>query len=247
MIDRVRGVCQDWVIHSLHHRASKAIFTVPLETFKWLPKGEGKASLIPIGPNNPEYVSHRTIPDSVDKEKTVIVFGVTGAPQTDQEVEEIAAVVRGASDSIPKIRLLVIGRGGVEAREVLTKALEKCSVDLVVRGLLPAEEVTREFGAADALLFIRGTVSLQRSSAMAGIACGLRIVGYRNGDISGPLKEEGVEWATWRDRDGLVRGLVRVLSDPLRWTELHERNLTVHKKYLSWNEVAKLYEDVLAD
>jgi glycosyltransferase involved in cell wall biosynthesis len=115
-----------------------------------------------------------------------------------------------------------------------------------VRGILPAEEVAREFYAADALLFIRGVVTPQRGSAVAGIACGLPIVGYRNGAISDPLKEAGVEWASWNDRASLVRGLIRVLSDPARWMELHKRNLDLQKNTLSWSRIADRYRAILA-
>src|ERR1700722_3838251 len=57
-----RGACQDWVIRKLYDRASKSIFTVPLETVAWLPAGEDKAAFIPIGANIPERVYRRAGP-----------------------------------------------------------------------------------------------------------------------------------------------------------------------------------------
>lgn len=116
-----------------------------------------------------------------------------------------------------------------------------------MRGILPADELAREFERADVLLFVRGAITLQRGSAIAGIASGLPIVGYQNGDVADLLNEAGVEWSPWRDRDGLVRGLVRVLGDPSRWMELHERNLEVHKNHLSWGRIAERYRMVLAE
>jgi glycosyltransferase involved in cell wall biosynthesis len=243
-IDRIRGVCQDWVIRGLYKRATKAIFTIPLEAVSWLPQNDYKAAFIPIGGSLPECLANR-LPPAPDGTKTVIVFGVTGAPTMVREVEEIAAIMREASRILKKLRLIVIGRGSFEAREQLAKALEKCNVELMVRGVLPAEEVAREFESADALLFVRGAIRLQRSSAIAAIACGLPIVGYDGGDISGPLKEAGIEWSTWQDRDGLILGLIRVLNDPERWMELHERNIEAQKNYFSWSRIAERYRMIL--
>ena len=245
-VDVVRGACQDWVIHRLYHRTAKAIFTVPLETAAWLPKGDGRAAFIPIGANIPERVVRRAVPPDTNQEKTVIVFGVTGALATDSEVEEIATVIKETSKVFGKLRLVVVGRGAAEAREQLERSLEGVNVGLVVRGILPAEEIAHEFERADAQLFVRGAATPQRGSVIAGIACGLPIVAYQNRDISEPLREAGVEWSPWRDRDALVRGLVRVLSDPTRWLQLHERNLNAQKNHFAWGRIAERYRTVLA-
>jgi glycosyltransferase involved in cell wall biosynthesis len=245
-IDRLRGACQDWVIRRLYRGAAKSIFTVPLETVTWLPKEESKATFIPLGANIPERVGRRASPTRADAGKTVIVFGVTGAPEMTREVEEIARVMQGASRTLGGLRLVAVGRGSAEAREPLVKSLDGCDVQVVVRGVIPAEEVAREFEQADALLFIRGVISPRRGSVMAGIACGLPIVGYSDGDLVDLLKEAGVERSPWGDRDGLVRGLVRVLSDPRRWMDLHERNLALQRHHLSWNRIAERFWAVLA-
>jgi glycosyltransferase involved in cell wall biosynthesis len=71
-------------------------------------------------------------------------------------------------------------------------------------------------------------------------------VGYHNGEIKGPLKEAGVEWCPWHDRESLIRALVRVLADPERWRELHERNLEVQENHLSWSRIAERYRSVFA-
>src|ERR1700734_4186377 len=46
LLRAIRSACQDWVIRRLYRRASKSIFTAPLETVEWLPKGEDKATFI---------------------------------------------------------------------------------------------------------------------------------------------------------------------------------------------------------
>ena len=245
--DRVRGACQDWVIQKLYRGAIKSIFTVPVETIAWLQKEEDKAAFIPIGANIPEPVNRRRTPPLQDKEKTVIVFGVTGAPEMAREIADIAGIIREASKTLEKLRLVVVGRGSIEAREQLTEALGTCNVEVIVRGVLPAEEIAFEFECADILLFVRGAITPQRGSAIAGIACGLPIVGYRDERTSAPLQEAGVEWSSWPDRDALVRGLIRVLSDPERWAELRQRNLEMQKNYFSWSRIAERYRMVLTE
>jgi len=241
----VRGACQDWVIQRLYDGATMSIFTAPVETVAWLPKVEAKAAFIPIGANIPERVARRTAP--TDRGKTVIVFGMTGAPKTEREVAEIAGVMSEASKRLEPLRLVVVGRGTMEVREQLAGALANSNVEVIVRGVLPAEEIADEFESADALLFVRGPVRYERGSAIAGIACGVPIVGYRDESAGGCLKDAGVEWSASQDRDDLVRGLIRVLSDPSRWIELHERNIDAQKKWFSWERIAERYRAVLTE
>ena len=99
-IDRLRGDCQQWVIERLYRGSMKSIITVPLENVGWLPQGDRKAAFIPIGANLPERLDRRSGPGAAGQPRTVIVFGVTGAPRTAGEVEEIAGVMRAASQSV---------------------------------------------------------------------------------------------------------------------------------------------------
>jgi len=244
---RVRDAFQEWVIRKLYWSASKSIFTDPLETIAWLPKEETKAAFVPIGANVPEPVNLLRTPPLPDGQKTVIVYGVTGAPEMAREVAEIAEVIHKASKSLKRLRLVVLGRGAMEAWEPLADALGSCDVELVVRGVLPAEEIGRELGRADVMLFVRGAVTLRRGTAIAGITCGLPIVGYKPERISFPLEAAGVEWSPWQNRAALARGLIRVMSDPQRWMELHERNLEVQKAFLSWRRIAERFQAVLAE
>jgi glycosyltransferase involved in cell wall biosynthesis len=246
-IDRIRGASQDWVIRKLYDRASKSIFTVPLETVAWLQAGGDKAAFIPIGANIPERVHRRAAPAHAGKVKTVIVFGVSDSPEAAApEVNVISAVMLEACEALGKLRLVVAGRGALEAGELFRKAFQGRDIDLAVHGVLPAEKIADEFESADALLFVRGPITTRRGSVMAGIACGVPIVGYRGPEVSSMLEAAGVEWCTWQDRENLTRGLIRVLSDPQHWMELHERNLEVQKNYFSWNRIAERFQAVLA-
>ena len=244
-IDRMRGACQQWVIERLHQRVAKCIFTVPVEKVGWLPPCDGKSAFVPIGANIPERLYRRSGPGSLEQQRTVIVFGVTGAPRTAGEVEEIADVMGEAGKSFPVLRLVVIGRGSIEARGNIETALAGSGVEIVVRGVLPAEEVADELVKAHALLFVRGAITLQRGSAIAGVACGLPIVGYRVGGGGDALDEAGIEWSPWRDRQSLLRALVRVLSDSALWAELHERSLQAQQNHFSWTRIANRFSEIL--
>jgi glycosyltransferase involved in cell wall biosynthesis len=245
-IDRMRGDCQQWVIEKLYRGSTKSIFTVPLDKVEWLPQGDAKATFIPIGANLPERLERRGEPGATGQPKTVIVFGVTGAPRTAGEVEEIAEVMKTASRWLGKLRLVIVGRGSTEARQDIEAALAGSSVETVVRGVVPAEAVADEFARADVLLFVRGAITLQRGSAIAGVACGLPIVGYRLGESGDALDDAGIEWSPWRDREALIRALVRVLSDSARWTELHGRSVQAQRDHFSWTRIAEQFQASLS-
>jgi glycosyltransferase involved in cell wall biosynthesis len=242
-IDRMRG-CQQWVIMGLYRGSAKCIFTVPVEKVGWLPMGDGKAAFVPIGANVPERLDPRGGPGATERPRTAIVFGVTGAPRTAGEVEEIADVMRQARKVLPALRLVVLGRGATEAGKPLEEALAGSGVEIAVRGVLPAEEVADEFARADVLLFVRGAITLQRGSAIAGVACGLPIVGYRVG-TGDALDEAGIAGSPWRDRSKLVEALVRVLSDSSLWLELHRRSVEAQRNHFSWTRIAEQFETVL--
>jgi glycosyltransferase involved in cell wall biosynthesis len=251
--ERVRHAFEIWVLRTLYRKSERSIFTIPLDTVEWLPPigaeriapgDQKKAAFIPIGGNIPEHIDHRDA-GAPTQEKGGVVFGVRGFPAASGEVADAAGAMREAGKAIPNLRLVVVGRGSREAQDEFASALEGCSVGLDVRGVLPAEEIAEEFCRADALLFVWSYITLQRGGALAGIACGLPIVGYGNGEPSGALAEAGIEWSPWRDRKALAAALVRVLSEPKRWLELHERNLLVQEKYFSWNRIAELYIEAL--
>jgi glycosyltransferase involved in cell wall biosynthesis len=246
-IDRIRGRCQQWVIEKLYRAAAKCVFTVPLEKVDWLPPDDRKSAFVPIGANIPERLEQRNGPGALETPRTVIVFGVTGDARAAGEVEEIAAVMREASKSLPCLRLVVAGRGSAEIRKQIEAALAGTGVEVAVRGVLPAEEVANEFARADVLLFVRGAITLQRGSAIAGVACGLPIVGYRVGGSEDALDEAGIEWAPWRDREALARALMRVLSDSARWAELHERSIQAQRDHFSWARIAEQFDEALSE
>src|SRR5215831_6169526 len=168
-IDRVRGACQELVIRRLYRNAEKAIFTAPLETIAWLPEANRKAEYIPIGANMPERIVDQERVTRAGGAKTVAVYGVTGAPNMAAEVETIAAVMREAGEYVRGLRLSIFGRGASETAKSLDVPLRAAGVEMIAKGVLPAAEVANELTAADAMLFVRGAITPQRGSALAGI------------------------------------------------------------------------------
>lgn len=237
-IDHIRGAYQDRVIRSLYRAAAKAIFTVPLENVSWLPLDRSKAQFIPIGANVPQRVNTRQAADAV---RTVVVFGVTGAPNMVSEVETIAATIRRVAKTSPNLRLVLCGRGSSEAGKLIEPLLQGSGTRLIAKGVLEADEIASELECADVYLCIRGPITLQRGSALAGIACGVPIVGYRNGSVSPPLDQAGIQWAPSGDPESLARSLAQVLGDKRIWNDLHQRNLRLQQGYFSWDRIAALY------
>ena len=245
LVSGFRGAFQNAVIAKLYREARHAIFTVPLEAVHWLPANSSKARFIPIGANVPERLNGRLPPQSGGR-KTVVVFGITGAPHTAREVEAIAGAVRHAAQSVRGLRLVLCGRGSAEAAGLIRDHLKTAGVDIVSKGVLPAAEIANELSSADAHLFVRGPITLQRGSALAGIACGVPVVGYRNGRVMPPLDEAGVAWTAPGDSRALGENLLNVLTNDQNWADLHARNVRLQQSYLSWNRIAQEYLKALS-
>jgi glycosyltransferase involved in cell wall biosynthesis len=242
--NRPRLRAQRAVMRASFGLVERSIHTVPPSGVAWLPAATSKAAYIPVGSNVPPMVreGERRPGDG----RTVVVFGVTGGEAGRREVADIAFAVRRASCVVRGLRLVVVGRGSSEAGDALREALDGCSVSARVRGLLPPEEVARELASSDAQLFVRGPVSTQRGSAIAGIACGLAIVGYSGDHTGPPLTEAGVALVPLGDRKALAEALVDVLTDDARRASLRARSREAHRRYFSWDAIAARYVEALS-
>jgi len=248
LIDRCRRAWQHAVMRAAYRWADKSILTIPLERVPWLPPNPLKAVSIPVGPNIPEPATH---PNSVDPSiKTVAVFCVTGGNHTQREVQDIAYAVRRAAKALSpkgqKVRLVVLGRGSKEAEPTFYEHLGKAEgVTVSVLGLLPAKKVTEVLSQADALLFVRGHISGRRTSAIAGIACGLPVVAYEGVETGFPITEAGVWLAPQGDLEALSEGLCKVLTDESLWQLLHQRSVEAYRRYFSWDAIAQRFIEAL--
>ncbi len=244
---RVRVAFQYRTMRLALRWATRGVLTVPAEQVPWLPKNSAKSAFIPVGANLPktgEQAPNR--PTRRSGVATIAVFGITEGPQGQREAAAISYLIKKVIAKTPELRVLVMGRGSTEAEDALRGALEGSGVQVSVLGLLAAEKVRQNLAQADVLLCIRGHISSRRGSAIAGIACGLPIVGYRGEETAFPITEAGVLLAENGDRDGVADALCRVLTDDKLREELRRRSAAAEQQYFSWDAIAAQFLRVLA-
>jgi glycosyltransferase involved in cell wall biosynthesis len=244
-IDLLRRTYQHWVMRRAYHWAERALLSVPVDRVAWLPPGPTRATCIPVGSNVPAAPAQRYARMPEQKAKAVAVFGVTGGESGQREVADITLVVSRVAETVPALRLVVLGRGSMEVEALLRRAMNGSKVELSVLGLLPPEDVSRLLSQTDVLLFVRGPLSSQRTSGIAGIACGLPVVGYAGPQTGPPLTEAGVVLVPYRDRDALAEALARVLSDDRLSATLRERSVQAYERYFSWTAIADRFVEAL--
>lgn len=245
---RLLTPCQDWVIRAMYRKADKSIFPDKLETIRWLPKGSNKAVFIPIGANIQEPFAGATTSSEIKSStRTVAIFCLTGAPHFHRELQEIAEATRSVVASGTKIHLLFFGRGTDEAREDIGHAFRNTPVEVSILGLLPTAEIAETLLRSDAMLCARGTIYPRRGSVIAGIACGLPIVGYRGPETVSPITEAGLELVPYGQPSALGEALSRVLSDNHLWQQLRDKTLRAHTKYFSWEKIAESFSTELSN
>jgi glycosyltransferase involved in cell wall biosynthesis len=215
------------------------VLTIPLERVSWLTTVHQNAVFIPVGANMPIQdhsafaISHPT--------PTVSVFGVTGGETGVLECQAIAAAVRSAAARVGQIRLLVFGRNGESAEPILSAALRGVPAQLECSGVLPAEGVVTLLASSDVLLFLRGPISSQRGSAIAGIACGLPIIAAAGIKTAGPITEAGIVFVDPGNPESAGEALTRVLQDSRYRESLAERSRIAYSKYFAWDAIAQAY------
>jgi len=245
-VERVRACLQWCVLRASYRLAQKSILTVPLNGVRWLPRGSRKAFFIPIGSNVPAIQKQQSKGASrAARHKTVAVFGITDGEGNPRELEDIAFTMSHVARHVEKPRLLTLGRGSQEAEGKLRRALDGAPVDFVAMGILPPERISTLLASSDVLLFVRGTIATNRGSAIAGIACGLPVVGYSGSNAQSPLADAGVVLVPQYNREALAEELTKVLSNGHLWETLHQRNLLAWQQHFSWSSIAKQFMKLL--
>lgn len=246
--NRLRVTYQYQVMRRAYAWAARSVLTVPAKNVPWLPRHANRATFIPVGSNLPE--THLQNQNSGARSAgilTVAVFGVTGGSRSCDESDDISYVIRQATSAVASLRLVVMGRGAAEAEATLRKDLDGSGVALNVLGVLPPEQIQRQLLMADVLLCVRGHISTRRGSAIAGIACGLPIVGYRGEETAFPITEAGVLLADPGNREGIAEALKRILCDAKFRDEMRKRSLAADQKYFSWDAIAEQFLLVLGN
>ena len=241
--DRVRRQIQLAVMRRSAKLADKIVSTIPAEQIPWMQNDEirAKISVIPVGSN---FTVRGVLHDARAAHiPSVIVFGLS---PLEQEVAMIAQTLLRAAAVVGEVRLIIFGRGARRAEPLLQDLLRDSRVHLEAFGILADAEAAQLLANADLQLFIRSGLSARRGSAIAGITCGLPIVGYSSGETAFPITEAGVRLVPVGDAEGLVRETVAVLRDETLRQQLRERSLLAAQQYFSWDYIATRYMSALA-
>jgi len=247
-IDKIRCACQSWVLRRLHSRSDKSIMTAPLETIDWLQQADRKAAFVPIGANIPES------PASGDpgltrngRRMSVAVFCIDPPPYREQELDHIAQAVLPAARNGTPVRIVFLGRGTFEAKGEIERKFRETGVEVSILGILDAEQVRDSLMESDALLSVRGTVYPRRGSAIAGVACGMPVIGYTDGRDIYPLSEAGLQVAPQGDQAALADALRAVLEDSGLREELRAKSRRAFETFFSWEVIARKLHQALAE
>jgi glycosyltransferase involved in cell wall biosynthesis len=245
-IDWLRRQAQLRVMREAIEVSDAAIFTLPPENLSWIKSLQGKAVFIPVGANlHASEASGSEKHGAKDGKLTIAVFGVTGGEPGRKEIESIAEAVRFADERIKKLRLVVFGRNSQGAEPELRMALRDTGVEVQVLGVLPETEVAQTLFSSDVLLFVRGPISTQRGSAIAGIACGLPVIASEGPQTTPPITQAGLALYSPRRQGDLGDALVRVLGDEHYRTSLAQRSWLAQAQYFSWSVIAARYAEFM--
>jgi glycosyltransferase involved in cell wall biosynthesis len=241
-IDRLRRSSQLRAMREAMRVSDVAVLTVPMDKISWMKSQNGNGIFIPVGANFPttgEANSRQGI--STGGKLSIAVFGVTGGDARRNEIENIVEAVRFAAARVKNLRLIVLGRNSQDAEGELQKRLSDTEVELHVLGVLPSEGVVRSLSVSDVLLFVRGAISTRRSSAIAGIACGLPVVAFEGSETGPPITEAGLALYSPQRKGDLGDTLLRVLEDEHYRASLAQRSWMAQQQYFSWRSIAARY------
>ena len=245
LIDRLRRAIQLRTMRSALALSEHAVFTVPPECLSWQPAIPEKCSFVPVGANLPFPLAPQHH-EEVHSPPTIGVFSITGGTAGDRETLDIIAAVRHASLKLGALRLLVFGRHAEVREAALRAGLRGSSVDLEVCGVIEDKDLIHKFAASDVLLFVRGTISSRRGSAIAGIASALPVIALQGRETASPITDAGVlllsgesEQATLQPQLG--DAIVRVLSERDFRVKLVQLSRAAHEEFFSWPAIAARY------
>lgn len=246
LIDRVRRQTQLFTMRRALRLADLAIVTVPPGKIPWVAGSPRKAVFIPIGANLPApeqaWKLRGSSPSTVP---TVAIFSLSPGQVGAQEAELVARAALQVTQQVGALRIVIIGRNSDVAQSMLQRTFHGKPVEVIVHGILPAEQVVKELGSCDAMLFVRGPISSRRGSAIAGIACGLPVVAREGWETADPITQAGVVLVPPDATDEFGPALLRVLTDKDYRDSLAERSRRAQTEHFSWDAIAAKYAQAL--
>lgn len=237
--DRLRRFLQVRAMRKLIAGTRLAFVTVPPGAIGWMTEDDSqRVTWLPIGSNIP--VSHP--PSSDPRPFTLSVFGITERSQPQAEL--LARVVNRVAARVQPMRFVAVGRGTEEAREHLERLLHE-SIDLVVAGLVPEEEVSAWLSRSDVYLHIRGEVATRRGSIMAAVAHGVPVVGFTGPETHPRFEEVGAVLIDDPSPERLADSIIGLAQDRPRRQELRERSIEAVRTTFSFDNAARIVLDRL--
>lgn len=243
-VDVLRRQVQVKIMRLMLRMADLAVFTVSPDVVSWL-QSPSKAVFIPVGANLPETRGDRKEANNSGVTR-IAVYGITGGKAGSEECSEIAIALRFAVERGAQLELHVFGRGAAERESELRNKLKEVLVKLRFDGLLPADEVAVALRNSDATLFVRGSISSRRGSAIAGIACGKPVIAYRGRETAAPVTQAGVVLVNRANPAELCEAVLRIAKDPAYRDELSERNKRAQEMFFSWGAIADRYVEAMS-
>jgi glycosyltransferase involved in cell wall biosynthesis len=244
LIDGLRRWSQLVAMRKATLLADAVIFTVPQEKITWAPVVRGRAVFIPVGANL-TVPPQQSLPCAANHLLVVGVFSITGGQAGAVETGLIINAVRFAAKTFGNFILRVFGRHAELREKELSEGLRDSPVEISVEGVLEEKGVVERLTSCDVLLFVRGPISTRRSSAIAGIACGLPIIAYCGTETSPPITEAGVVFYDPQNPESLGETLLRVLQDEQFRKRLAEGSRRAQEQYFSWEAIASRYAEFL--
>jgi glycosyltransferase involved in cell wall biosynthesis len=248
LVSRIRRAFQNWVARRLHASSSRSLFADRLETIPWIKTNDPKAAFIPIGANIPEpSVKFEDSTRGNGRQRSVGIFCLSDEPNLLLELNDVAVAAGKAAQNGSKVRVVFMGRGSTQAEPHIARLFRDVPVEISNLGIVAAENISDTLAGCDAMLCVRGKIYPNRGSAIAGIACGMPIVGYAGGAEGTPLAKAGLVLVPFRDSEALGEALVRVLNDPVYSRELREKSLRAQQTYFSWDVIADSFIRLLCE
>ena len=249
VIDRFRRMFQLRVMRGSLVLADHTVFTVAPERLSWTGGAREGSSLIPVGANLP-FLSVPLQREKIHSPPTVAVFSITGGAAGDRETRDVIAALRHSALKLGPLRLLVFGRHAELREQVLRQGLKDVTVTVDVAGVVDGRALVQKFADADVLLFVRGTISSRRGSAISGIASGLPLVALQGSETASPITNAGVILLPENQEETILQpqlgeALVRILSDNGLRVELVRRSCAAYAEFFAWPAIARRYYEFL--
>jgi glycosyltransferase involved in cell wall biosynthesis len=249
VIDYFRRMFQLRVMRGSLALADHAVFTVAPERLSWTSGAGETSSFIPVGASLP-FLSVPQQREKIHSPPTIAVFGVTDGPAGDRETRDVIAALRYAALKLGPLHLLVFGRHAELREQVLRQGLKDVSVTIDITGVVDGKMLVQKFAEGDVLLFVRGTISSRRSSAISGIASGLPLVALQGSETASPISNAGVILLPENQEETILQpqlgeALVRILSDDDLRAELVQRSCAAYAEFFAWPAIARRYYEFL--